>query len=73
MKSLNTIKRGAKLTASLLTAGLLAACTGNFEEYNTNPYGPTPEDMLGDNAITNSLIEYDARSGSRTTEQFADD
>lgn len=57
MKSLNTIKRGAKLTASLLTAGLLAACTGNFEEYNTNPYGPTPEDMLGDNAITNSLIK----------------
>ena len=57
MKTRDIIKRGAKLSACLLTAGLLAACTGNFEEYNTNPFGPTPEDMLGDNAITNSLIK----------------
>lgn len=34
----------------------MTGCTGKFEEYNTNPFGPTPQDMLGDNAATGSLI-----------------
>lgn len=47
------IKGALYLAASTLVFG----CTGSFEEYNTNPYGPTPEQMLGDNANTASLIK----------------
>lgn len=57
----NFMRRAGRLAcltmAGLMTAGVISSCTGNFEEYNTNPFGPTPEDMLGDNAITNSLIK----------------
>ena len=37
-------------------ASVLASCTAKFEEYNTNPYGPTPEQMVGDGANVGSLI-----------------
>lgn len=37
-------------------ASVLAGCTGKFEEYNTNPYGPTPEQMVGDGANVGALI-----------------
>lgn len=45
----HTIKRlfgRGVLGVALLAA---AACTGNFEEYNTKPYRPTDEDLVGDN------------------------
>lgn len=45
----HTIKRlfgRGVLCAALLAA---AACTGNFEEYNTKPYRPTDDDLIGDN------------------------
>lgn len=45
-----------KLSACILMTSLITGCTGKFEEYNTNPFGPTPQDMLGDNATTGSLI-----------------
>ena len=45
------------IAASCLMASVLAGCTGKFEEYNTNPYGPTPEEMKGDNALVGSLIK----------------
>ena len=50
-KYLRNITVGAAL---LLLAG---SCTDKFEEYNTNPFGPKPDQMLGDNAITGSLIK----------------
>jgi len=43
------------LASALLIA--FSSCTGNFEEYNKNPYGPTAEDMLGDNVETGLLIQ----------------
>lgn len=50
------IHKCAKFSALVAVASMIAGCTGKFEEYNTNPYGPTPEDMIGDNASTGSLI-----------------
>lgn len=46
-------------TVALLIAGVAIAssCTKAFEEYNTNPYAPTEQQMLGDNANVGSLIE----------------
>ena len=44
------------IAASCLMASVLASCTAKFEEYNTNPYGPTPEQMVGDGANVGSLI-----------------
>lgn len=50
------IKNSIRLSA-LSSLFLLAACTGKFEEFNTNPYGPTPEDMEGDFVATGVLIK----------------
>lgn len=36
---------------------LLMGCTGQFEDFNTNPYGPTTNDMSGDNVETGILIQ----------------
>lgn len=52
-KKMNIIKTSAIAAALMLMTG----CTGNFEDYNTNPYGPTPDDLLGDNVETGLLIE----------------
>ena len=52
----NLIKKCAKISAFVVVASMIASCTAKFEEYNTNPYGPTQEDMIGDNASTGSLI-----------------
>lgn len=52
----NLINKCAKISAFVVVASMIASCTGKFEEYNTNPYGPTQEDMIGDNASTGSLI-----------------
>lgn len=43
--------------ASCLLASVLASCTGKFEDFNRNPYLPTPEDMVGDGAYIGSLIK----------------
>lgn len=40
-----------------VAAGLLSGCTGRFEEFNKNPYGPTSKDMQGDNVETGALIQ----------------
>ncbi len=56
----NTVIKSILLTLPLGGVGgglLLSSCTGNFEEYNKNPYGPTAEDMLGDNVETGMLIK----------------
>ena len=45
------------IAASCLMASVLAGCTGKFEEYNTNPFGPTPEQMVGDGANVGALIK----------------
>ena len=44
------------IAASCLMASVLASCTAKFEEYNTNPYGPTPGQMVGDGANVGALI-----------------
>lgn len=56
MSMKNMMRKYVKLSACVLMASLMTGCTGKFEEYNTNPFGPTPQDMLGDNAATGSLI-----------------
>lgn len=56
MNSNTTIFLKTKLIFCLCACIFLWSCTGKFEEYNTNPYGPTPEDMLGDNAAVGSLL-----------------
>ena len=52
----NLRNKCAKISAFVVVASMIASCTAKFEEYNTNPYGPTQEDMIGDNASTGSLI-----------------
>lgn len=42
--------------AALLLLGSAMGCTDSFEDYNTNPFAPTQEQMNGDNAATKSLI-----------------
>lgn len=49
-KIMNTMAAAAALTM------VLVGCTSEFEEYNTNPDGPTPEQMEADNAATSSLV-----------------
>lgn len=48
---------GKYMILSVTAAALLAGCTGKFENYNTNPYGPTDGDMKGDNVETGVLIQ----------------
>ena len=57
MKKNKIIKKFAKLSVYTLLVALGTGCTDKFEEYNTNPFGPKPDQMLGDNAITGSLIK----------------
>lgn len=51
------IKSYIKASACITMISLLTGCTGNFEDYNMNPFGPTPDDLLGDNVETGILIE----------------
>lgn len=41
----------------MMAISLLSGCTGNFEDYNKNPYGPLSSDLLGDNVETGILIK----------------
>lgn len=62
---------------ALLTVVLAAGCTGDFEEFNTNPFAPTPDQMMGDNAGTaadlgimfNAVI-YQQENASQIVDQF---
>lgn len=40
-----------------VAAVLSTGCTDKFEEFNKNPYGPTSEDLAGDNVETGILIQ----------------
>ena len=53
----NKIKKYVKKSVCMAAVLLIAGCTGNFEDYNTNPCAPTPNDMKGDNADIGSLIK----------------
>ena len=71
------LKKYAIVSAAILFAGITAGCTGDFEEYNTNPHSPTPEQMKGDNAATASLIQaslqalcYTGENTGQELEQF---
>lgn len=46
-----------KYTTFAVAAILFAGCTDKFEEFNKNPYGPTSEDLAGDNVETGILIQ----------------
>lgn len=49
------IKSYIKASVCITMISLLTGCTGNFEDYNMNPFGPTPDDLLGD--MRNSMRE----------------
>lgn len=53
-------KISSKILASLVIGGTLAfgavSCTDKFEDFNTNPDAPTPDQMEGDFASTASLL-----------------
>ena len=51
------LKTYAIAASAILFAGAVAGCTGSFEDYNTNPHEPTPDQMKGDNASTAALIQ----------------
>lgn len=57
MKMKNKMTKIFAYAASALLVSSLAGCTAHFEDLNTNPCGPTPEQMLGDNASTGALIK----------------
>jgi hypothetical protein len=65
MKKNKIIKKFAKLSVYTLLVALGTGCTDKFEEYNTNPFGPKPDQMLGDK-------KHDSCISTRTTEQFTD-
>ncbi|MDE6870884.1 MAG: SusD/RagB family nutrient-binding outer membrane lipoprotein [Bacteroidales bacterium] len=46
-----------KIAACIFITALMSGCTKDFENYNTNPFGPTEEQMKADNALTGSLIK----------------
>ena len=37
-------------------ASVLAGCTGKFEDYNTDPYAATKDQMKGDNALVGTAV-----------------
>ena len=41
---------------ALTASALLFGCTGSFEEYNTNPFEPTPDQMQGDQAAAKANL-----------------
>ena len=62
---------------ALMAASLAFGCTGDFEEFNTNPFAPTPDQMMGDNAGTAAdlgtmvnAIGYQQENNSQIIDQF---
>lgn len=53
MKHILNIIKGIPV---IVLCAAVTGCTGNFEEYNTNPYGPTLEDLAGDNQLTGTYL-----------------
>lgn len=53
MKHILNIIKGIPV---IVLCAAVTGCTGDFEEYNTNPYGPTLEDMAGDNQLTGTYL-----------------
>jgi len=49
MKAHTIIRRFGRLAACTAMLVAAAACTGNFEDYNTKPFRPSDEDLEGDN------------------------
>lgn len=46
-----------EILSAVVLLATVAGCTAKFEDYNTDPYSPTIEDMNGDNAMVSSLME----------------
>ena len=62
---------------ALMAASLAFGCTGDFEEFNTNPFAPTPDQMMGDNAGTAAdlatminALGYQQQNDSQLVDQF---
>lgn len=53
MKHILNIIKGIPV---VVLCAAVTGCTGNFEDYNTNPYAPTLEDMAGDNQLTGTYL-----------------
>lgn len=62
------------MTAALAVVSI-CGCTKNFEQFNTNPAAATQEQMLGDNALTVSLIKdmiHTLADGQQNNSQMID-
>ena len=46
-----------KFITAVVSFAAVSGCTGSFEEYNTNPYAPTIEEMNRDNTMVSSLMD----------------
>ena len=51
------MKKISRYIAGVAAITLLMGCTDKFEDFNKNPYGPTSQDLLGDNVETGILIQ----------------
>lgn len=51
------MKKIKRYIAGVAAITLLMGCTDKFEDFNKNPYGPTSQDLLGDNVETGILIQ----------------
>jgi hypothetical protein len=72
MKKYNFMKQWNMMAAAVII--LLAACTENFEEYNSHPYNPTAEDLTP-SAATGGLFEkmaYQMHHHQENDSQMAD-
>ena len=47
------------IKCALISAAVISsvACTADFENLNTDPFAPTPDQMMGDNALTTSHLQ----------------
>ena len=55
MKKPQYLRRRLRLLA-LASAALFAACTGGFDDINTDPYAASKDDMNNDNYIVSSIL-----------------
>ncbi|MCQ2154095.1 MAG: SusD/RagB family nutrient-binding outer membrane lipoprotein, partial [Bacteroidales bacterium] len=69
------MKRISIFSAAAVCVLSIAACTKNFESYNTNPCAPTEEQMRGDNFLQNALLRpmmYPLGEGQQNESQMID-
>ena len=69
------MKRISIFSAAAVCVLSIAACTKNFESYNTNPCAPTEQQMKGDNFLQNAQLRpmmYPLGEGQQNESQMID-